>query len=79
MGVACWRVVLTSRPSSPSAPFVAVSVSSKMFTNWYTRLSHLFRDLHSRKETREKAWQLDDWAETVSKVRFSRIVQMLSR
>jgi hypothetical protein len=28
----------------------------------------LGRDLATRKETREKAWQRDGWAETVSKV-----------
>ena len=26
-------------------------------------------DLHTRKETRETAWQLDGWSETVAKVR----------
>ncbi len=27
-----------------------------------------FRDLESRKETREKAWQVDGWSDTVHKV-----------
>lgn len=29
----------------------------------------LDRDLTTRKETRQKAWEVDGWAETVSKVR----------
>lgn len=29
------------------------------------------RSLEARKETREKAWQIDGWAETVAKVRDS--------
>lgn len=29
------------------------------------------RDLQTRKELRQKAWQLDGWAETVSKVRYA--------
>ncbi|KAF9531947.1 hypothetical protein CPB83DRAFT_848075 [Crepidotus variabilis] len=42
---------------------------------WFSQVGHLhqvhhmwqYPDLHTRKETREKAWQLDGWAETVSK------------
>ncbi len=30
------------------------------------------RNLETRKETRENAWQIDGWAETVDKVRFDR-------
>ena len=32
----------------------------------------LDRDLTTRKETRQKAWEVDGWAETVSKVRGAR-------
>ena len=32
-------------------------------------LPPLDRDLTTRKETRQKAWEVDGWAETVSKVR----------
>jgi hypothetical protein len=32
-----------------------------------------YRSLEARKELREAAWQLDGWAETVSKVRDAQI------
>jgi hypothetical protein len=28
-----------------------------------------YKDLESRKQTREKAWQVDTWSQTVSRVR----------
>jgi hypothetical protein len=42
---------------------------------WFSQVGHLhqvhhlwqYPDLHTRKETRQKAWQVDGWAETVSK------------
>jgi len=42
---------------------------------WFSQVGRLhqvhhmwqYPDLHTRKETREKAWQLDGWSETVSK------------
>jgi hypothetical protein len=38
--------------------------------------SPLDRDLTTRKETRQKAWEVDGWAETVSKVRGPRLSVM---
>lgn len=39
---------------------------------WVGDHSHsCIRSLEARKETREKAWQIDGWAETVSKVAYS--------
>ena len=43
-------------------------VQSILFS--HSDLSCPARDLATRKEVREKAWQRDGWAETVSKVRF---------
>lgn len=38
-------------------------------------VSWLLSDLQTRKETREKAWKLDGWAETVSKVQWHFLVR----
>jgi hypothetical protein len=35
----------------------------------YRHIWH-YKDLQSRKESRDKAWTISGWAETVSKVRF---------
>lgn len=62
-----WRVVLTGWTSSSSPSHVAVSVRYAGYCVWSTT-DEFASDLHTRKETREKAWQLDGWSETVSKV-----------
>jgi hypothetical protein len=62
-------MVHTGRAVASSPPHVAISVGCP---NMFLKLQFfmtLIRNLDSRKEKREQAWQLDGWAETVSKVR----------
>ncbi|KZT08669.1 NIPSNAP-domain-containing protein [Laetiporus sulphureus 93-53] len=53
---------------------------------WFSQVGRLhqvhhmwqYRDLQARKETREKAWKLDGWAETVSKTaEYSRLMDAI--
>lgn len=52
---------------------------------WFSQVGRLhmvhhlwqYPDLATRKETREKAWKVDGWAETVSKVRVLPIAEFL--
>ena len=47
-----------------------ISGNTRAFLYVHLRNAYTFyRNLEARKETREKAWQIDGWAETVSKVR----------
>ena len=54
--------------------------NTRMFNRYHCNLLHSglscpARDLATRKEVREKAWQRDGWAETVSKVRYTIILR----
>lgn len=68
-------MVLPGWPVAPGPPHVAIPVSAEhdlapaLFPGTAHKLSVLDSDLTTRKETRQKAWEVDGWAETVSKVR----------
>ena len=68
-------MVLASGPVAPSAPYVAIPVRTPPTIVLLPITSPIGsclvdRDLQSRKDTRERAWALDGWSETVSKVRY---------
>ena len=74
-------MVLSSWQAAPGSPYVAVPVSAYLRDRAPICLPELLtnnspppldRDLTTRKETRQKAWEVDGWAETVSKVRGAR-------
>jgi hypothetical protein len=56
--------------SSRKCDFASVCSLGSLTNNC---ISPLHRDLTTRKETRQKAWEVDGWAETVSKVRGPRL------
>ena len=66
-------MVLPSWATTPSAPYVAVSVRDVLFSFFAMEGSYKGypnpRNLQKRRDIREKAWQNDGWAETVSKAR----------
>lgn len=64
-------MVLAYRKAASSTSFVAVPVSSSLKAQDLCNLIGWKKsDLQTRKDTRESAWQLDGWADTVHKVTF---------
>jgi hypothetical protein len=62
-------MVLASWKVTRSSSHVAIPVRTiSSHTIEQSAKTHARRNLAKRKETREKAWQRDGWAETVSKV-----------
>jgi hypothetical protein len=60
-------MVLAGWAAAPGASYVAILVSITLYLVHQTQMTFR-RNLEARKEQREQAWQIDGWAETVSKV-----------
>lgn len=56
--------------------FIICGNTRKVLPPVGNRSHRCIRSLEARKETRENAWQIDGWAETVSKVRYTSCVGM---
>ena len=65
-------MVCTKRSAAPRLSPLAVSVRTPLAIcysrrSWYP--FKMYRDLETRKEMRERAWEVDGWADTVHKAR----------
>lgn len=61
-------MVLSGGKVAPGTPYVAIRVRRSIIEERSYLTHWALRNLEQRKEVREQAWQVDGWAETVSKV-----------
>jgi hypothetical protein len=64
-------MVLTGWSTAPGVPSLAIPVRSFRYSDPQRRINipRPCRDLQTRKEMRERAWEVDGWADTVHKAR----------
>ena len=65
-------MVCTKRSAASCLSSLAVSVRTPLAICYFRRSWYpfeMYRDLETRKEMRERAWEVDGWADTVHKAR----------